>query len=693
MSKPSDKDKGNSDIRKRIIGLGNRSLRKSYYPQLKKQVQELQQKELLLNEALQKLEIERQKVLQQERNYYQVFNNTHDAIFIHSRSNGSIVEANKAAIELLGYAPDELSNLKLIDLCSNIEGSTLDRLLELYSTIKADEYKRFEWILPHKLGDIIQCEITINLTTFKNEERVMAVVRDITEQKKADELLRQSEEKYRLLVERQTDLVVKVDCDGRFLFASPSYCKLFGKSEDELLGNQFIPLVHEEDRDATLKAMKKLHEPPYSVYIEQRALTIDGWKWLAWSDTSILDDHGNIKEIIGIGRDITQQRNAEEKLRITNFELDRNLKFTRVLIDAIPIPVFYKDRLGRFLGVNKAFCNQLGVTPEALLGKTVLEVWPIKELEYHHQIDLELIRHPKRKQYHYQIKNKLGDMREVIFTKDVFYDEMDLPAGIIGTYIDITEQHNYQQQLETARAKAEESDKLKSAFLANMSHEIRTPMNGIIGFSELLQEPNLDEPLMKRYIDTISRSSRQLLQIVNDIIDISKIEVGQIEVMEELVNVCDVINEVHAFFESIAQKDGNQLALAIGLSVHDEEFYTDPVKLNQILTNLVNNALKFTSKGTVTIGCLRANEHVEFSVADTGIGIPETAFEYIFERFRQVDNPDRKKVGGTGLGLSISKAFVQALGGKIWVESTLGKGSTFRFTIPLKKETEPSVPS
>ena len=272
----------------------------------------------------------------------------------------------------------------------------------------------------------------------------------------------------------------------------------------------------------------------------------------------------------------------------------------------------------------------------------------------------------------------------------------DKPIRMIGLCMDITYQKSVEQELLHAKEKAEESDKLKSAFLANMSHEIRTPMNGILGFAGLLKETNLAGEEQQKYIRIIEKSGARLLDTINDIIDISKIESGQIEISVSLTNVNEVIESYYDFFKPDAELKGLQIFFQNSLPSKAAEILTDSHMLDGVLTNLIKNAIKFTDKGTIEFGYSLAESgeaiitnnpqetFLRFFVKDTGVGIPGDKQEVIFERFIQADISDSKALQGTGLGLAISKAYVEMLGGKIWVESKEGKGSIFYFTIPYK---------
>jgi len=259
--------------------------------------------------------------------------------------------------------------------------------------------------------------------------------------------------------------------------------------------------------------------------------------------------------------------------------------------------------------------------------------------------------------------------------------------GKITNYVsiaeDITEKKKTEAELIAAKEKAEESDRLKSLFLANISHEIRTPMNGILGFAELLKEPELSTENQLEYLNVIESSGQRMLNLINDLVNISKIEAGEMSIRIRPVDINALLREVHLFFLPEANKKDIQLNYLCELQDENFRTETDSMKLNQILTNLVKNAIKFTKAGNVEFGYKKVGSKLEFYVSDTGPGIPEEYKEQIFERFKQSSLNLTRNYEGAGLGLAISKAYVEMLGGTIRVESEPGKGSRFIFNLPV----------
>ncbi len=291
----------------------------------------------------------------------------------------------------------------------------------------------------------------------------------------------------------------------------------------------------------------------------------------------------------------------------------------------------------------------------------------------------------------YRIIKPDGEIRWLWSRILPIFNKENQPYRLIGIATDITEQKEFEEVLRIAKEKAQESDMLKSTFLANISHEIRTPMNGIVGFAELISREDIDTATRKNYVSIMKKSSEQLVHIIDDIIDFAKIESSQIRVTQEKIDINRMLDQLFIIFQNqLIQKGIESITLLVDKALKSSEalIISDEHRLNQILSYLIENAIKYTSDGFIKFGYQVQEEKIEFFVMDSGIGIAKDKHELIFERFRQVDEGNTRKFGGTGLGLPIAKGLVNLLGGDIRVESELTKGSKFYFTIPLKMETQ-----
>jgi PAS domain S-box-containing protein len=270
-------------------------------------------------------------------------------------------------------------------------------------------------------------------------------------------------------------------------------------------------------------------------------------------------------------------------------------------------------------------------------------------------------------------------------TTSVIRNKKEEAEYFIWMVEDITQRRKAEQDLIAAKQKAEESDRLKTAFLHNVSHEIRTPMNAIIGFSSLLNEPDVDQKERKQFTEIIFQSSNQLLSIINDIVDVANIESGQVKLHLSKTDLNLSLRSLEEQYGINKKQNRVPVRLTEGLPDKEALITTDNTKLIQIITNLINNSVKFTKEGSIDFGYARKGNFLEFYVRDTGIGIPSESLAKIFDRFYQVDRTISRQFGGTGLGLSICKAYVELLGGKISVESEQGTGTMFVFTIPYNQ--------
>jgi len=365
----------------------------------------------------------------------------------------------------------------------------------------------------------------------------------------------------------------------------------------------------------------------------------------------------------------------------------------RMIIDSSPVPMALNDELQHITLLNQAFVKTFGYTLEDIptLADWWTEAYP--DLEYRQRVidgwqaELERTKQTGAEFSPIEVivRCKSGTRKTVLASSSLFCDSRD-DSHLVVLY-DITERKQAEQELIKAKEKAEESDRLKSAFLANMSHEIRTPMNGILGFTGLLKEPHLTGEEQRQYISMIEKSGDRMLNIINDIVSISKIEAGLMEVAVSATNINEQIEYIYNFFKPEVEQKGMQLSFKNTLPAKAALIETDREKVYAILTNLVKNAIKFTFAGSIELGYEKKGGFLEFFVKDTGIGIPQDKKTAVFDRFVQLHVGDKRAFQGAGLGLAISKAYVELLGGKIWEESEEGKGSVFYFTIPYNAVT------
>jgi len=368
------------------------------------------------------------------------------------------------------------------------------------------------------------------------------------------------------------------------------------------------------------------------------------------------------------------------------FELDNSISLLKATLESTEDGLLVVDLLGKIVQFNQKFVEMWRIPEEILAtGKDSNALNYVQNELNNPESFLENVKHL------YAVPQATSfDMLE--FKDGRFFERYSQPqvingksVGRVWSFRDITKKKTAEKELVAAKEKAEESDRLKTAFLHNVSHEIRTPMNAIIGFSSLLNDPGLKAAERKQYVDVIFKSGGQLLSIINDIVDIANVESGQAKVNLTEFNINGALRSLNEQF-NLAGKDNNVTTIfKSGLPDEKCIVMTDNTKLVQILSNLINNAVKFTKNGDVTFGYSLKNELLEFFVKDTGIGIPQEFHSKIFDRFYQVDNATSRQYSGTGLGLSICKGYVELLGGTIRVESEPGKGTQFVFTIPYLK--------
>ena len=382
-------------------------------------------------------------------------------------------------------------------------------------------------------------------------------------------------------------------------------------------------------------------------------------------------------------------------------ERTRMLTFQTALLDSIPNPIFVKNVAAVFTACNKAYEKAFGIDRDDFLGKTVLdlEYLPGDKRRMFHDDDLKLIHEGGYSQEDTELTYADGSVHNVMYWRTTFELADGVPGGMIGGLFDITELKSLQADLERAKDAADAANQAKSAFLANMSHELRTPMNAILGYSEMLIEEaeDLEQEDFIPDLQKINKAGTHLLALINDVLDLAKVESGKMEAFAEDIDIGSLIDEVSGTVHPLMEKNNNTLSIERGNELGSA--HQDLTKLRQTLFNLLSNAAKFTHEGTITLHVNRTVEAgvdwLTFAVSDTGIGIAADKVEHVFEEFTQADGSTTRDYGGTGLGLAISRRFCQLLGGDLTARSELGKGSTFSIRVPasLPEAQAPQAPA
>jgi len=383
---------------------------------------------------------------------------------------------------------------------------------------------------------------------------------------------------------------------------------------------------------------------------------------------------------IKLTHQIEKRKQTELALKESNEKYSKAFKLSPFSLTLTRV----KD--GKIIEVNDAFTSVLGFTREEAIASSVIELNLWVNVEERKWVVSTLLDGSEVGEKEFLFRKKNGEIYTGLFSSKII--NLNNEPHLISCIYDITERKQAESELIKAKEQAEESDRLKSAFLTNMSHEIRTPMNGILGFAELLKDPNISSDDQQDFIQTIQISGARMLNTINSIVDISKIESGLIGVDIKETNLNEKIEFTYKFFKQEVEIKGLQFLVKKGLPSTEAIIKTDNEKVYAILTNLIRNAIKFTYEGSIEFGYEKKGEYLEFFVKDTGIGIPQRQRQMIFQRFRQGSESHNRGYEGSGLGLSIAKSYVEMLGGEIWVESEEGKGSTFYFTIPYNAVSE-----
>ncbi len=503
-----------------------------------------------------------------------------------------------------------------------------------------------------------------------------------------------SEAKYQYIINNVASVVFTSDLSGKFSFVSKRSLQLTGYTSEELIGKHFTSIIDSHWKERVVQNY-------YKQYTEQIAETIfefpivnkNGYKKWVEQCAVLMMENGKAIGFHCIVRDISDKKQIQFELEETETNLKHQQFQLQSVLDNTTSIIFIKDLHGKYTVANQRFMDLLQVNKSQVIGFTDYHFTTKDQADYFSSLDAKVISERKPIEVEQIIQGPNGPVN-LLLVKFPLFDQNNNVFGVSGIATDISERTQYQKDLINARQSAENAKLLQEQFLANMSHEIRTPMNGIQGMTNLLLESTLNN-VQENYANIIKRSVNNLLVIINDILDFSKIQAGKLSIEEIAFDVKESVDNIKPMFAHRLKK--KQLDFEIHIDKNVPNFLIgDPYRLNQVLVNLVGNAIKFTEKGKVVLGVsinnIAGNAGVlRFSVKDSGIGIEEDKLKLVFESFSQAGADVARKYGGTGLGLTISKQLVELQNGKIWVTSKAGEGSEFIFELPYRFAAETDV--
>ena len=534
-------------------------------------------------------------------------------------------------------------------------------------------------ILARKTAERILEEKALEL--HHNNVQLQDLNRELEEKvRQRTEELELSRQAYKGLVENAGDVIYNLDRNGCFTYVNPAGQKILGIPAHTLHGKHFSEVLHPDNREEivrlhhlTLRAKKEL------INLEFPVTSLDGrTTWLGQKLNVHYDEAGKLEHITGVARDITEIRNIQERIR-------KSEEKYRGLIENMELGLLEVDTNDKIVRSYDGFCRMMGYEQEELIGKDPKSLFLDEEdISFMEQQEADR-KKGLHNVYEVQMKHKQGHKVWMLISGAPVMNDLGVVTGSMGIHYDISEQKKLEADLIRAKKEADDARQAEKEFLAQMSHEIRTPLNAVIGMTNLLSDTQLN-PEQEAYVQDVKHAADVLHGLISDILDLSKIEAGQMELAPSLVNIHQTVIMICRTMKVKAEENGNQLDYFIGDKV-PQLVRLDRNILNQVLLNLIGNAIKFTHNGKITLyletqikedgACL-----LQVKIVDTGIGIPESKLPDIFEKFKQADGRNtHKKYGGTGLGLPICKKLVELHGGNIHVESETEKGSTFRFEL------------
>ncbi|HDR67837.1 MAG TPA: PAS domain-containing sensor histidine kinase, partial [Bacteroidaceae bacterium] len=605
-----------------------------------------------------------EELVKSELKYSTLFNKIADSVVIFDKKTHYFLDCNSTFQRVYKYTKDELRNMTPYDLHPPEDRKKVEERIDVRNIDEAFTYTHLT-----KDGRSMDVEILSEEIEYEGRPAWLSIIRDITERKAAERALRTEKIYMDKLFQSAQEGIVMSGSENRIIRVNKEFLRMFGYTREETVGQCIDTLIAPKKFQKEAKGYtKKISEGKNFSFEGLRCRKDGSLIHVAVIGSPIIID-GKIKAHYAIYRDITDQKQAEEMIQKQAAKLS-------AMISGMEEGVVFVDKEEYIIEVNDYFLRLFKSKRDKIMGE---QIWKLPLDKIIDDMKEAVARFKQSsKSNPFVTQRPFMDLEAIIRMQPVI--RQNKYEGFILTIIDVTD-------LIAAQQEAQAANQAKSEFLANMSHEIRTPMNGVMGMTELLLETKLGLE-QRDYVESIKSSADSLMNIVNDILDFSKIEARKIELESIDFSLRDAVRHALSSQAVQAHKKGLELAYHIPSNIPDT-MIGDPGRLRQIILNLVSNAIKFTEKGEVIVSFEEkervSNEIIlHCKIKDTGIGIPKDKRQFIFDAFTQTDGSITRKYGGTGLGLSITSRLVKMMGGRIWLYSRVGKGTTFHFLIKLR---------
>ena len=609
-----------------------------------------------------------------EERYRLLFESNPFAVWVYDAATLSFLAVNQAAIRRYGYSREEFLAMTLVDIRPAEEIPALQTAL---ANPAADPGETKTWQHRTKTGSLIDVEVTSLPISFGGREARLVLANDVTERKRGEDELRRMQQFLDSIVENIPDMIfVKEAKELRFVRWNRAGEELLGRSRNQLLGKNDYDLFPREQADSFTRKDRLVLENRKPLDIpEEEVATQQGMRLLHTKKIPILDEKGEPLYLLGVSTDITERKRADNALRDGRRQLEAALNANQLIMDNSRDVICTVDEEGRFRTVSAACATLWGYQPNELVGRPYVERVCPEDRRKTEQVAAEIRAGHPVNDFVNRYLRKDGSLVDVLWS--AYWSEADRIMFAVAH--DITERTRYENALKHAKEAADRANRAKSEFLSRMSHELRTPMNAILGFAQLLEMDELTAG-QEEGVGHIIRGGRHLLDLINEVLDLSRIEAGRMSLSPEPVEISEALRETIELVRPLAAEREVRLVAPAGCDCY---LMADRQRLKQVLINLISNAIKYNRPdGSVALSCEIGGGRVRIAVSDTGIGIPAERLGELFTPFERL-GAERGDIEGTGLGLAVAKGLVEAMEGAMGVESVVGKGTTFWLEFPL----------